>query len=374
VDTSISAVIRIRLVIGLALMVVCGSVAHASPTMVRLGYARCSACHLSPQGAGLLTDYGKGIDEAQSLRQKEYQQPDSAMERWFRYDARVVASGYGTTASPAGVRPAPPSWFRSFFRNSTAVGSSHRFVSTVFLEAPSGPPSRLWEAEPVIDAQAAWEHRASDAFMFSVARDRLPRGVELGETRTVLQDEPDRFPTQVRAFVGNERVLLTTYGYAPGSSDAWDRRGYGGGVLGEVSFLSNHLVLGGSLRYGTERELTRRSVGGFARLGFGPWGVLAEHEFADRERRGSQPVPPDRYAGYTQLFFAAPEWLVTSLIAEQVNDMTAPRGRTFRWRPEIQARLSSYLTLTASARSDVRRGSPGSGRIYLLQVAMKTVQ
>jgi hypothetical protein len=374
VATSISALIRVRLVIGLAVMLVCGSIAHASPTMVRLGYARCSVCHLAPQGAGLLTDYGKGIDEAQSLRQKDYQQPDSAMERWFRYDARAVASGYGTTASPGGVRPSPPSWFRSFFRNSAAVGSRHRLASTVFLESPSGRPSQLWEGEPVIDALAAWEYRASDAFTFSVNRDRLPRGVELGETPTVLQDETDRFPAQVRAFLGNERALLTTYGYAPGSSNAWDRRAYGAGMLGEVSFLSNHLVLGGSLRYGTERELTRRSVGAFVRLGFGPWGVLAEHEIADRESRGSQPVPPDRYAGYTQLFFAAREWLVTSLIAEQVHDLSAPRGRTFRWRPEVQARLSSYLTLTASVRSDARNGSPGSGRIYLLQVAMKTVQ
>ena len=36
--------------------------------MIRLGYADCASCHLSPQGAGLLTAYGKGIDEAQSLR------------------------------------------------------------------------------------------------------------------------------------------------------------------------------------------------------------------------------------------------------------------------------------------------------------------
>jgi hypothetical protein len=349
------------------------SVAHASPTMVRLGYARCSVCHLAPQGAGLLTDYGQGIDEAQSLRRKDYQR-DSPMERWFRYDARVVASAYETDASPTGVRPAPPSWFRSFFRNSTAIGAKHRVASTVFLESPPGQPSQLWEDKPVIDAQVAWEYRASEAFTFAVTRDRLPRGVELGETRTVLDDEADRFPTQVRAYLGNERGLVTTYGYTAGSSEAWDRRAHGAGTLVELAFLSNHLVIGGSVRYGSDDTMTRRSAGAFVRLGFGRWGILAEHELADRESRTPEPVPPDRYAGYTQFFFAAPEWLVASLIAEQLNDTTAPNARLFRWRPELQARLSSFLTLTASVRSDVRRGSPGRGRIYLLQVAMKTVQ
>jgi hypothetical protein len=374
VIASVSAVFRFRVVLPLMVMLAAGSsVAQGSPTMVRLGYARCSACHLAPQGAGLLTDYGQGIDEAQSLRRKDYQR-DSDMERWFRYDARLVASAYETEASPAGVRPAPPSWFRSFFRNSAAIGGRHRFASTVFLESPPGQPSQLWEGEPVIDAQAAWEYRGSEAFTFAVTRDRLPRGVELGETRTVLQDETDRFPTQMRAYFGNERGLVTTYGYAPGSSAAWDRRGYGAGTLVELAFLSNHLVIGGSLRYGSERAMTQRSAGAFVRLGFGPWGILAEHELTDRESRTSEPVPPDRYAGYTQFFFAAPEWLVTSLIVEQLNDTTAPNAARFRWRPEVQARLSSFLTLTASVRRDVRRGSPGSGRIYLLQVAMKTVQ
>jgi hypothetical protein len=40
----------------------------ASPTMIRLGYTDCATCHISPQGGGLLTAYGKGIDAAQSLQ------------------------------------------------------------------------------------------------------------------------------------------------------------------------------------------------------------------------------------------------------------------------------------------------------------------
>src|SRR4051794_22825238 len=46
--------------------------AAALPTMIRLGYTNCAACHIAPQGAGLLNSYGRGIDEAQSLRAGEY--------------------------------------------------------------------------------------------------------------------------------------------------------------------------------------------------------------------------------------------------------------------------------------------------------------
>ena len=42
--------------------------ATALPTMVRLAYGDCAACHVSPQGGGPLTVYGRGIDQSQSLR------------------------------------------------------------------------------------------------------------------------------------------------------------------------------------------------------------------------------------------------------------------------------------------------------------------
>jgi hypothetical protein len=33
--------------------------AYALATMIRLGYTNCAVCHLSPQGGGLLTPYGR---------------------------------------------------------------------------------------------------------------------------------------------------------------------------------------------------------------------------------------------------------------------------------------------------------------------------
>jgi hypothetical protein len=345
--------------------------------MVRLGYAKCSACHMAPQGAGLLTDYGKGIDVAQSLMTGEYDPSgpsDPTEPRILRYDVRLLTSAYMTTPAPSGARPTPPSWLRSYFRNSAVLGS-HRLSSSIVLEAPAGDVAGLWESKPIVDVAAAWEYRQSDRFTLAVARDRLPRGVELGETRTILQDgEADRFPSQLRAYLSTNRFNLTAYAYGPGSSDALDTRARGAGLLGEVQFWGNHVVVGVSARRALDEMLDRQIVGGYARMGFGRWGVLAEHEFTRRSTAADPQTGADRYAGYTQLFVVPKEWLVVSLIGEQANDNAARNTRTFRWRPEVQARISSYLTVTASARSDTPRGTSDTSRIYLVQVAVKTVQ
>jgi hypothetical protein len=64
--------------------------AFALPTMIRVGYVNCAACHVSPQGEGLLSAYGRGIDEAQTLRAGEYQPTANAIIRALSWGGRIT--------------------------------------------------------------------------------------------------------------------------------------------------------------------------------------------------------------------------------------------------------------------------------------------
>src|SRR3954462_3088816 len=78
-----------RIIRALAACFVLAGSAHALPTMIRLGYPNCASCHISPQGGGLLNTYGRGIDEAQSLRAGEYVQSDNAVAKALRWGGRI---------------------------------------------------------------------------------------------------------------------------------------------------------------------------------------------------------------------------------------------------------------------------------------------
>jgi hypothetical protein len=52
---------RIAALAGLLIVTAAGQ-AFALPTMIRLGYRECAACHVSPQGGGPLNVYGRAVD------------------------------------------------------------------------------------------------------------------------------------------------------------------------------------------------------------------------------------------------------------------------------------------------------------------------
>src|SRR5262245_43176393 len=61
--------------------------------MVRLGYPNCVSCHIDPQGGGLLNSYGKGIDEAQSMRAGEYDTNDKGFLDRLSWNGRIEQDG-----------------------------------------------------------------------------------------------------------------------------------------------------------------------------------------------------------------------------------------------------------------------------------------
>jgi hypothetical protein len=355
--------------------------AMASPTMIRLGYRDCVSCHVSPQGGGLLTPYGKGIDEAQSLRAREIPQAEGPGPRLL-YDVRFVAAAQLAASHATGTR-STASTFRAQLRSALNLNERHRLNYAVGLESPTLSSTNravgASTAAAVVVPKVLWEYQAKESLQLAVGRDEMPSGIGLPDPLTFMRRGSDPgntgYPTQVKAFWRNERVEITPYLFGPGGDEAANMQQYGAGVVAGVDVWKQRAVLGITARSAhalKEAGLDRRSIGAFARLGFGAWGILAEHDVSSRT---AESVASTRYlAGHTQVFFAPVEWLVASLGAEHLV-VDGPRAsHVYRFAPGIQARLSNNLTLIFNTRDVFTGAEAGRTRTYSLQIAVKSVQ
>lgn len=358
----------------------CASSSFASPTMIRIGYSDCAACHVSPQGAGLLTTYGKGVDTAQSLRRGEYD-PGRDEHRRLLYDVRFLMAAHAqdSAAQPDVVKS---STFRFMLRSALKTSTRTRLSAIASVEspmltsAPAGTP--VGGGANVVVSKALFEYRPKPGVEIAVGRDVLPDGVGLPDPQAFRRRQTDAlgtaFPTQIKAFLWNDRFQVTPYVFGPGGDEERSVRQYGAGALAGIDLWQHRAVVGVSGRASRADAFDRNSAGVFARLGFGKWGVFAEHDVTSRVTRDVT-VPTAQYvAGHTQVFFAPWEWLVTSLAAENVVVEGAGAKRLYRLAPGAQVRVSENLTVLFSTRDEFRALSAPSSRTYSVQVAVKTVQ
>jgi hypothetical protein len=101
--------------------------AFALPNMVRLGYGNCLSCHVAPQGGGILNAYGRGIDEAQSLRAGEYQPNKNEVLNKLSLGGRIDQDFRGVFSEQLSHSPGGPyqgvNRSRFFYRNVTTLGN-----------------------------------------------------------------------------------------------------------------------------------------------------------------------------------------------------------------------------------------------------------
>jgi hypothetical protein len=348
--------------------------------MIRLGYATCSSCHVSPQGAGLLTPYGKAIDEAQSLRAREVVPGDAPPPR-LMFDVRFIAASQRTDL-PEQSSSSSAARFSTMMRSALRLSATHRVSYVMGLESPllATKGGTAASVKAVVPA-ALWEYRPKEGVEIAVGRDVMPTGIGLPDSQTFIRNGTEsrdtKYPTQVKAFLWNERFQITPYVFGPGFDEPRAVRQYGGGVLGGVDVYKHRAVLGLSTRVTSGETATRRSVGAFARLGFGKWGILAEHDLTTRDvTSGLGDHAETRHlAGHTQVFFAPKEWLVTSLAAEHlVIDGLVRPTHTYRLTPAVQTRLSDNLTLLFNMRDIFVDARTDRSRTFSVQVAVKSVQ
>ena len=173
-----------------------------------------------------------------------------------------------------------------------------------------------------------------------------------------------------------DHYTINPYLFGPGGNERAGFHEKGGGMLAEADVLGNHrTVIGVNGLRGESHYLDRTVVGPYARLGFGRWGVFAEHDFTDRTLKldPTKPVSFRQETSYVQGFFAIREWLVPSIGAERVIVHKPYKETLVAPRFELSARLSSNFTLGLVSRLQENIITGKVGPSVALSLAMKTV-
>jgi hypothetical protein len=264
-------------------------------------------------------------------------------------------------------------------RSAVRTSERTRISYQAGLESPAltRGPGAAGAANFVI-SKALFEFQPKPGVQIAVGRDTLPNGLGLPDPQTFARRQHDPlgtgFPTQIKAFFWNDRWEVTPYAFGPGYDEDAAQRQKGGGILAGVDLWKQHAVVGVALRGSTSDAFDRRSVGAYARLGFGRWGVLAEHDLTSRTTRRPGAIDRDHIVGFTQFFYAPVEWFVTYLSVDNVDVSGAGGKRVVRLAPSASLRLSDNLTVVFSTRDEMVRGAAANSRTYSVSFAVKTVQ
>jgi len=351
-----------------ALVLLAAAPASATPNMIRLGYPTCSSCHLSPQGGGLLTNYGRGIDAAQTLRPVDLSSEAGAEDqRLLPYDMKF---SLGVDRDP----PAAAGYsFSSSARAALAVSHRQYIVYGLSVGSPTLARTRTSGAVSVRMSKLYWLYQPKDGVSFTVGRDDLPSGSGLlGFSRATTSPNVSSTPTQAKVFLWNKRYQVTAYGFGPDGNET-DKRyeARGGGAIFGMNVWKDRAVAGVTSRVSYADAYDRRNAGAFLRLGLTEhWGVLLEHDVTARTTDKGEHLT--HVAGYSQLFYVPFDWLQTGLAVEDVATLRG--AHTYRLTPSAQVRLNRNVAVSFNTR-DVYTGiAAGRSRTYSVQLSLKAVE
>lgn len=361
---------------------------YALPTMVRLGYGNCLSCHVAPQGAGILNAYGRGIDEAQSLRAGEYRAGANPLFNALSFGGRIDQDFRGVYSTQLSHTTGGPfqaiNRSRFYYRNITRLGKGLRFSAVI--DGETEPILRKTKAyEPAVRpglvavTSAMLQYRPRDGFELAFGRDALPTGLNIPDQTTFIKAR-NRLgyfdtPTQAKAFFWRKRWLVSPFAFAPSGREPLPIREKGAGIMAEYDLLGKgRTVFGFNGLHGSDRLGNRTMSGVYTRLGFGKWGVFGEHDLtAHRLHAALKSARFGQQATYGQVFFYPREWLVISGIVERLSVEKPYIESLMAYKGEISMRMSSNWTvgIRAGTQRDQRTG--GLSPIAMIQLAVKTV-
>jgi hypothetical protein len=357
----------LSVVAGLALAVLgVAAPAAATPNMIRLGYPNCQSCHLSPQGGGLLTSYGEGIDLAQTLRPREPDVPELGEDDLgarLNYDARLSLgidrerrsnSTYG---------------FSTSVRTAFGFIPSHRLVYTASVRSPTLARTRTSGAVSISMSRLYWMYQPKQGLQLVFGRDDLPSGLTglQSFSRRTTNPSVSSTPTQAKVYWWNDRWQVTGYGYGPDGNETQRQfRARGGGAVVGANVWRDRAVVGVTTRVSKADAFDRTNAGVFARWGITEhWGILAEHDVTQRTTGTGAEFT--HLAGRTEVFYVPFDWLQTAISVDHVT--TSGGDDTVRFSPSADIRLTSNIKLGFGI-DHVH--TPVESRTYSFELQVKT--
>jgi len=342
----------------------------ALPNMIRLGYPTCVSCHFNPQGGGMLNEYGKGIDEAQSLRGGEYQPNPNKFVKAISWGGRIDQDMKGVLSLQLSHTTGGPTTaidrYRLSYRNVTRLAKSVR-VSAVIDGETESANRKPTDYDPVNPSRsfavrsALVEFLPKEGIDLVAGLDALPTGLNIPDQTTFIKARNrlsyyDTHP-MTKAFFWGKRWQVIPYVFSPNINASAGARENGGGMLAEYDLLGQgRTVVGISELRGSDSRGHRNVASAYARLGFGKWGVLAEHDLTDRDLETAVTnVRFRQHTTYAQVFLYPREWLSVSGIVERLSVAQPYEERVWAYKGDLAMRLSANWSI--GARSGIQRNA-----------------
>ena len=240
----------------------------SSPTMIRLRYTNCVVCHVSPQGRGILNQYGRGVDEAQSLRSGVYEPSQSPIRRFLNangrinHDIRLVSyvNLYQTKETKSS-----STYRRLSYINSTRITEKHRVSFTVGIDSSPKAATKAYYAPPdrtlniatkggntyLVLTKALWEYRPKEGLEIAIGRDYLPTGVNISDHASFIRSRNRQgfteVPTQLKLFWWSDKFQIMPFVFGPSGQEGAKYRQFGFGTL------AGAVLLGGIVLFAAPR-------------------------------------------------------------------------------------------------------------------------
>lgn len=335
----------------------------AYPSYVRLGYVSCAVCHVSSQGSGLLTEYGKGIAAGSAYFSRELKSGLIAENVNLGLHARALYLRRSSTSE----------FFPMQFDGMASIGSPVLRGDLVIGVTPrrqknAGRAGKGALGEDLVLRKALLGRKHSESMEWTLGRDFAPAGIATDDhvafIRSLTRRGVTDYPTQARVDLSSESWLQSYALLAPSYEESTAAREYGAFARVE-KILSESASAGGLALYGKSSSIERLALSAFTRWGITSTAALvSEIQLTSRWLSSGQQF--DQWIVHARPSIAVLEWVELGLPIEVLSISKPFQDLALQTGPSANLRLVGEASLLVDGRWTIRGGRTQG--VFLAQV------